>query len=257
RIVAPDETLGDEAAGNHAELAGAEHLAHLRNAHDLFLDLRPQQAGHHLLHVIDGFVDDAVVAHLDAGLLHRIAGAGVGADVEADDERLGGSRELYVGHRDPAEAAGHDLHLHLLGRELGERLAQRLDTALHIALDEYRDDSRLVLAELREDILGTGRLTGELHVTELALAVERHLTRLELALERKKLIAGIRCRGESEHDDRHGRSRLFDRTAVLVEERTHPTEFGAGDDRITQSQRALLDEYGRHHAASLLDARLD
>src|SRR5690606_6998169 len=38
RVVALDRTLDDQAAGDHAELAGTEHLAHLRHTDDLLLD---------------------------------------------------------------------------------------------------------------------------------------------------------------------------------------------------------------------------
>src|SRR5690348_14432342 len=40
RIVALDRAFRDETAGDHAELARTEHLAHLRRADDLFFDLR-------------------------------------------------------------------------------------------------------------------------------------------------------------------------------------------------------------------------
>src|SRR5207249_12331089 len=38
RIVAPDDALGDQAAGDDPELARAEHLAYLGHSHDLLLD---------------------------------------------------------------------------------------------------------------------------------------------------------------------------------------------------------------------------
>ena len=86
------------------------------------------------LHIIDGLVDDAVVAQLHTGFLHRLARTGIGAHVEADDERLGGGGELHVGRRDAADAAGDDLHLTLVDRQIGQRLAQRLVAALHVGL---------------------------------------------------------------------------------------------------------------------------
>src|SRR4249920_3437102 len=53
RIVALDRAFGDEAAGDDAELARAEHFAHLRRAEDGFFDLGREQAGQQLLHVVD------------------------------------------------------------------------------------------------------------------------------------------------------------------------------------------------------------
>src|ERR1044072_154390 len=49
RIVAADVAVRNDATGHRAELAGAEYLAHLRQAHDLFLDLRRHNAPQHQL----------------------------------------------------------------------------------------------------------------------------------------------------------------------------------------------------------------
>src|SRR5580700_3734262 len=257
RIVALHQALGHQAPGYDPELRGAEYLAYLRDAHDLLLDLRLQHAGHHLFHVVDGFVDDAVVAHLDAGLLHGIARAGIGAHVETDDESARGRGQLHVRHGDAAQAAGDNLDLHLLGREFGERLGERLRAPLHVGLDEHRHHAGLGLAHLREHILGAGALARELDVAELALAVECHFARLALALGGEELIPGVRRTGQSQHHHRHrGRCFLY-RLAVLVEHGAHAPELRAGDDRVADVQRALLDEHGRDRAAPLLDGGLD
>src|SRR6187399_2107684 len=85
RIVALDHAFGDQATRNHAELARAEYFAHLGGADDGFLDLGREQAGEQLLHVVDGFVNDAEVLDFDFVVLHGVARGRIGTHVEADD----------------------------------------------------------------------------------------------------------------------------------------------------------------------------
>src|SRR5579859_5177806 len=106
RVVALDVTFHHQAAGDGADLGGTEHVAHLGQAHDLLAGLSAEHAAHGLLHVVDGFVDHAVVAQVHAGLRHQAARAGVGTHVEADDHRLGGGSQVHVGLGDAAHAAG-------------------------------------------------------------------------------------------------------------------------------------------------------
>ena len=106
------------------------------------------------LNVVDGFVDDAVVADFDAGLLDRLARARVGAHVEADDARAGGGRQLHVGFGDAADIRSQHLDLHLVGGQLVERVAQRLGAALHVGLDDHGNDAGLGVLDLREHVLG-------------------------------------------------------------------------------------------------------
>ncbi len=150
------------------------------------------------------------------------------------------------------------LDLHFRGRELVERIAQRFGAALHVRLDEHGDAGGLLAFHLRERVFGTRAARArELHVAELALAMQSHFTRLALALDREHFVAGIRRRRQAEHDDRRRRTRFLHRLAVLVEHGAHAAELGARDDRIADLQRALLHEHGRDGAAALLDAGLD
>ena len=71
------------------------------------------------------------------------------------------------------------------------------------ALMSTETTAGLGLAQLREHILGSRRLRGELDVAELALAVERDFARLALVLDHQQLVARVGRAGEAEHDDRH------------------------------------------------------
>jgi hypothetical protein len=57
------------------------------------------------LHLIDGVVDDVVVADIDAEGLGELARTGIGTGVEADDDRARGLRQVDVGLADRADRA--------------------------------------------------------------------------------------------------------------------------------------------------------
>ena len=89
------------------------------------------------------------------------------------------------------------------------------------------------------------------------MTVQRDLAGLALALGGEQLIACIGRAGETEHQHRHGGFGLLHRLAALIEHRSHATEFLTGDDRVAESQRALLDDHRGDRTATLLHARFD
>src|SRR3546814_18790064 len=96
RQIALDLALDDQTAGDIANHRTAEYIAHLRNADDLFARLGAEQARNGAGHVVDDLVDDRVVADVDTGILDTLARSAIGADVEADDDRLRCDRQLYI-----------------------------------------------------------------------------------------------------------------------------------------------------------------
>src|SRR3984885_12231889 len=62
RKVAANIAVDDHAARDRAEFARAEYAANRGKPHDLLLDLGRQHAGEQCPDVVDGLVDDAVVA---------------------------------------------------------------------------------------------------------------------------------------------------------------------------------------------------
>src|SRR5882672_11688841 len=110
RVIATHVAVHHHAASHRAELAGTEHFAHFREPDDLLLDLRSEHARHDLPDVIDGFVDDAVVTHIDVAFLDRIASRCIRAHVESDDARLRGRSQRHVRLGEPANTAEDDLH---------------------------------------------------------------------------------------------------------------------------------------------------
>src|SRR4051812_2322354 len=176
-----DHAFLNIAARDGADLRDAEYLAHLDHTEHRFLLLGREHPGERRLHLLDRVVDDVVVAHLDAGGLDELARRGVGAGVEADDHRARGHGEVHVGLGDAADARVHHAHLDLLGGETGQGVDQCLLRALHVGLDDERQDLLFALADLPEHVLELGRLLlGELHVAELALAEAGDLASLPL-----------------------------------------------------------------------------
>ena len=85
---------------------------------------------------VDRLVDDAVQLDVDAFALGRRARVVVGTHVEADDDRARRAREQNVALGDRADAAVNDLDLHLVVRELAERVGQRFRRTALVRLDE-------------------------------------------------------------------------------------------------------------------------
>ncbi len=158
----------------------------------------------------------------------------------------------------PPTPLDDDLDRHLVGRQLRQRIAQRLGAALHVRLDDDLHGRDLAIAHLRQHVFELRRaLLRELGVAELALTIQRDFARLALAFDHEQLVAGIRRARQAEHHDRHRRTGFGHRLTVLVEHRTHAAEFLAGDDLVARLQRAALDQHRRDCAAAFLHARLD
>ena len=188
----------------------------------------------------------------------QLARGDVGARVEADDHRLRRERQVDVGLGDAADAGVDDVDLDLAGRQLGQRLRQRLVAALHVGLDDQRQRLDGVLGHLVEHVLELRRLLlGELHVAELALAEQRDLARLALVAQHHHLLAGERHVGQALDLDRDRRTGLCDALAGLVGHRAHAAEHRAGQHDVAALQRARLDEHGRDRALALVEPRLD
>ena len=85
-----DGAVRDAATRDLADLRDVEHFEDLGIAEHVFAQSRREKARHRRLHVVHQIVDDVVIADLGARLLGEAAGFLVRADVEADDDGLGG-----------------------------------------------------------------------------------------------------------------------------------------------------------------------
>ena len=133
-----------------------------------------------------------MVAQLHPGLLRQSTGDDIGAHIESNYDGARGECQIDVRFRNSTHTATNDLDRHLAGRELGQRVPQRLDRALDIGLDQDVEKGRLLLVHLRENVLEFGRFaTGQLDVSEFALPEQRYLAGLSLVLQCDDVIARV------------------------------------------------------------------
>ena len=88
--VAFDEAVGNHTAGNVAHFGNIDDLADFHCAGLLLFLLGGEHAAHGCFHIVDGVVDDVVVADFDVFVFGQLAGGTVGTHVETDNEGAGG-----------------------------------------------------------------------------------------------------------------------------------------------------------------------
>ncbi len=93
RLVALDHALDDQAAGDRAELARAEHVADFARGRRSVRGSRAEHAGERLLHLVDHVVDDPVVAQVDAVSFIALARAASARTLKPMIVRLRGRRQ--------------------------------------------------------------------------------------------------------------------------------------------------------------------
>src|SRR6266516_6947120 len=124
---AVDRARAHDAAGDVAGPRHPEDLPDLCGAELGFLELGLQHALEGRLDLLDGLVDDRVVADVDALALGKLAHPRRRAHVEAHDHRFGGDRQVDVVLGDRADPAGDDPEHHVLAHvDLEQRVLQGL-----------------------------------------------------------------------------------------------------------------------------------
>src|SRR5260221_4009058 len=98
---AANDTARDHAAGDRAQPRDPEERPDLGLAGRLLVADRPEHADERLLDLLGQLIDDAVRADLDALALGELAGLGVRAHVEADNEGVRGGGQVDVVGGDP------------------------------------------------------------------------------------------------------------------------------------------------------------
>src|SRR5699024_7590465 len=111
--VTGDLALQHIAAGNGTDSGDLEHLAHLRAAQLDLAGLWRQRTLHRGGHFLDGIVDDAVHAHVNAFALGHVAGYRVRTDVESNNDRAAGLCQHDIRLADRADRAVNYLDANL------------------------------------------------------------------------------------------------------------------------------------------------
>src|SRR5256886_4383187 len=227
---APHHAFEHVAAGDGPDLGYLGDLAHFDEPELAFLLLRREHARERRLHLVYRFVDDVVVADVDAVVFGELARGDIGAGVETDDDSLRRERQVDIRLGYAADGSMHDVYLDLGGREFRQRGRQRLVAPLHVGLDDQRECLDLVLGAFGEHVLELRRLLlGELDVAELALAEQGNFARLALIAQDHDLFAGERNIGQALNLDRNRRAGALHALAGLVGHRAHASENRAGE----------------------------
>src|SRR4051812_15662748 len=252
--------LGDDAAGDAADLGGFEGLFDQRLADRLLDRNRVEQALHRVAQVFGDFVDDRVGADVDALTPRRPFRVEQRPHVEADDDRVGGRGEHHVGLVDAARLRMDDVDRNPFLWHFRELVLERLQGAGDVGLEDDVELLDLALLGPGEDLVEAdlASLTaGQRLGFESVSALPRHLAGLAVALDRLHELAGVGDAVEAEHLDRHSRDRLGDRFAGEVLHRPHSAPLRPGDQRIADVEGSALDQDGDDGAAAGIKLGLD
>src|SRR6478736_4802787 len=258
--VAADQAAGDHTTGDVADLGAAEDRTDLRLAQGPLLVLGLEHALERSLDLLDGLVDDRVVTDLHALAVGHLGRLALRADVEADDDRVGGSRQVDVGLGDRTDTAVDDADADLVADvDLRQRVLEGLDRTGHVALEDEVELLALALLHGGHEVLertthAALRLQGG---TLPRLPLLGDLARHPVVLDHEEVLTGAGDGRQTEHHRRTCRGGLLDLVAELVEHRPHAAVGRAGDDRVADAERAALDQHRGDRTATAVEVRLD
>src|SRR3954470_12129139 len=196
--------LGDDAAGDAADLRGFEGLFDQRLADRLLNLERVEQALHRVAQVFGDFVDDRVGADVDALALGGAFRVQERPHVEADDDRVGGRGQHYVGLVDAAGLRVDDVDRHPFLRHLRELVLQRLQRAGDVGLEddvELLDVAGLGAGEDLVEADFAGVAAGQLLALQPVGALLRLLAGAAVVLDRLDELARVGDPVEAENLD--------------------------------------------------------
>src|SRR5215203_1543656 len=255
--VAADLAAAHQAAGDVAELAGPEHLADLGGAELRLLVLRLEHALERGLDLVDRLVDDREVADVDALAVDQLTDPLGRAHVEADDDGVGRDGQVDVVLRDRTDTAVDDPQGDLLAHlDVEQGVLERLDRAGAVTLEDQVQGVDLALLQPvleRDPLAGLGEGRVALH----RLALLGDLAGDAVLVGDEELVAGAGHRREAEHLHGSRGQRHVEVLTVLVEHGAHPAVGVAGDDGVTDRERAALHQDRGDRAATAVQVRLD
>ncbi len=152
-----------------------------------------QHPGERGLDVVDRVVDHAVQADVDAFLLGELARLLVRAHVEPDHDAVRRERQRDVVLGDAAGRGAHDVHAHLLLRQLQERVGERAERPLDVGLHDEVELGDLGALSLAHQVRQRRRpRDDQLGRAHLRLALGRDVSRLALVVDLAEVVARAR-----------------------------------------------------------------
>lgn len=138
------------------------------------------------------------------------------------------------------------VHAHFIVRKLQQRLFDRFDGALHVALDNDVQTFDLTFGDLAEHIVQRhARLRLDHGFALFALALVGDLLHQLILFNGNDGIASVRDFFQAENGNSHGRASRFDRSALIVDHGADSADRRTGDHIVARMQRTVLNEHGR------------
>ncbi len=248
----------DVAARNSADGRDLVGLSDLGAAEFDLADLGGKHALESVGDLVYRIVNDAVEADIDIVALGAFLGGLLGTDVEADDNSVGGVCQHDVGLADGADCAVDNSDLDFLVGELFEGLADSLDGAVDVRLDDDGQLLHLALGDLGEEVVEGDLLIGlELLFLLLEASLVDELAGKALILNAVEDIARCGDLGKTCYLDGNRGSCDIDALALVALHGTDTAQSGARDNDIACVQGAVLNEDGCDGAAALVESGLD
>ncbi len=210
------------------------------------------------LDFFDRIVNDGIGLDLDAFLFCQSGGLGTGADVEADDDGIGGGSQQYVAFGDRADGFMYDADGNFFRGKFLQRVAEGFNGSIHVTFDDQVKFLKVAQRETAADLIEGDMLLGAdaLFAEDLASSVGYFLcfAFIRIYLE---FFTGLRRTVESQQQYGGGGRRVFDPFVPFIEHGLYAAEILTGNDQVAVAQRAALDQDGSHIAPAFIEGGFD
>src|ERR1039458_5116583 len=239
--VAFNDTIGDVTTRNHTYLGYTEGVANIGASKINFLDDWLEQSRHGALNLIRQLVDDGVQANVNLLLVGQFLSFAFRPHVEADDDGIRCRGEQHIGLGNGAPTPEQDLDLDPVVGHLGQYVAQYLDRALNVALE---NDIQLFLSGrlqlFRQTFKRDSRTLGKLSFACPAFAIFGDAARLLAVRHRHQLIAGLRQTFQAENLHRGCGSSSIQGDTPIVEHGANSSEDVTDHEVVAGPQSTVL-----------------
>ena len=246
-------SFGNNCSCNGAHFRYFVNLAHFYLARHYFFLHLIEHALHSRVHVVDGIVDNRIGVYLHPFLVGQLACGGRWAHLETHDKRIGGIGQRNVVLRNLAHSLVNNVHLHLFGRELDERIAECLDRTVGIALDDNVQFFERTQCDAVRDVAQRQAFlrTQALFALQLQTFVG-DVARLLFGFQHVEGIAGSRRTVQTQYDGGLCGTSTFYALVTLVEHGLDTSPACSGNHVIANMQRSVANKQRRNISATLV-----
>ncbi len=247
----------DVAAGNGADAAHLEGIAHLGMTEYILHKLGRKHTLHCRLYLLYCLIDYAVETNVHIVALCRIHSRRRRAHIETDNDRIGRRREHYIGLGYSAHTAVDAVYADFLVAQLGQRLLDSLDRTHNIGFHNDVEVLHLSGVYLAEQIVKADHAARLYRFFfNLLFSLFDNRSCLLLVVNHIECVAAVRHGRQTDYLNRHGRTGFLYLVAAVVHHCPDMTDTCAGDDEISRAQSTVLHKHRRNRTSALVQARL-